>query len=151
MVLLLGGMHGAVPAEEPPKTGWKHSPDLLRPFWQGTTMEGESVLFIREEGESEARGSVLFPIDRVKAVRNSAGDLAYEEGRDYVWTRGSREIVLPAGSRIASRTPGDLRRPAGSQKYRLTHRDGEGEILFGARLEYHEMQTCVTYTHAPNL
>jgi lysophospholipase L1-like esterase len=114
-------------------------------------MEGESVLFIREEGASEARGSVLFPIDRVKAVRNSAGDLVYEEGRDYVWKRGSREIVVPAGSRIVSRTPADLRRPAGSQKYRLTHRDGDGEILFGARLEYHEMQTCVTYTHAPNL
>jgi len=33
----------------------------------------------------------------------------------------------------------------------LTHRDGNGEIFFGAQLEYHEMQTCVTYTHAPDL
>ncbi|RPI74168.1 MAG: hypothetical protein EHM42_15690, partial [Planctomycetaceae bacterium] len=48
-------------------------------------------------------------------------------------------------------TPSDLRRPAGSQKYKLTHRDGNGEILFGAQLEYHTLQTCVTYRHAPSL
>jgi lysophospholipase L1-like esterase len=29
----------------------------------------------------------------------------------------------------------------------LTHRDGNGEILFGGGHEYHDMQTLVTYTH----
>jgi lysophospholipase L1-like esterase len=94
---------------------------------------------------------VLFPVRQVLAVRNSAGDVTYEEGRDFVWTPESRELVLPAGSRIPSRTPAELRRPAGSQKYQLTHRDGNGEIFFGSRLEYADMQTCITYTHAPDL
>jgi lysophospholipase L1-like esterase len=67
-----------------------------------------------------------------------------------VWKRDSREIVLPAGSRIVSKSLQDLRRPASSQKYQLTHRDGNGEIFFGAKLEYHQMQTCITYKHAPN-
>jgi lysophospholipase L1-like esterase len=44
-----------------------------------------------------------------------------------------------------------LRRPAKSQRYELTHRDGNGEIFFGAELEYAQMQVCVTYRHAPGL
>ena len=50
-----------------------------------------------------------------------------------------------------TRSPQELRRPAKSQKYELTHRDGNGEIFFGAKLEYADMQTCITYRHAPGL
>ncbi len=135
-------------AEQPVQNSWEYTPSLLRPFWQGETVEGESVLFIRDDATGEARASLLFPIMQVLKVCNSAGDRTYEQGRDYVWKRDSREIVLPAGSRIVSKTPQELRRPAKSQKYELTHRDGNGEIFFGAKLEYHQMQTCITYTHA---
>ncbi|MGE0606349.1 MAG: FG-GAP-like repeat-containing protein [Pirellulales bacterium] len=138
-------------AEEPSPPEWQYSADLLRPFWLGTEMQGESVLFIKDEKSGEARAKVLFPIERVLDVRNSAGDVAYEADRDYVCQPGSREIVLPAGSRIPSYTPAELRRPAGTQKYKLTHRDGNGEIFFGGSLEYHDMQTCITYTHAADL
>ncbi len=138
-------------AQEPALPDWKYRPELLRPFWQGTIMEGESVLFIKDSKTGEAKASVLFPVQQLLAVRNSAGDVTYENGRDYVWKPESREIVLPAGSRIVSRLPAELRRPAKSQKYELTHRDGNGEIFFGTRLEYAEMQTCITYSHAPNL
>ncbi len=135
-------------SDEPAKPTWRYVPELLRPFWEGNVIEGESVLFIKDSKNGEARASVLFPVLGIKAVRNSVGDVTYEEGRDYVWTRESREIVLPAGSRIVSRTPDELRRPAKTQKYELTHRDGNGEIFFGGRLEYAEMQTCITYSHA---
>lgn len=135
-------------ADEPPTEKWTYRPELLRPFWEGTQVEGESVLFIRDEAIGEARAKVLFPITKVIRVTNSAGDAEYEEGRDYRWIPDSREIVLPVGSRIVSSSPEDLRRPAGTQRFALTHRDGNGEILFGARLEYAEMQTCITYEHA---
>lgn len=138
-------------ADEPAKTTWNYEPELLRPFWQGDIVAGESVLFIKNETTGEARASVLFPVRDVMAVRNSVGDMTYETGKDFVWKPDSREIVLPAGSRIPSRTPQELRRPAMSQKYELTHRDGNGEIFFGGRLEYAEMQTCITYRHAPDL
>lgn len=137
-------------AEQPVQSSWEYQPTLLRPFWQGETVEGESVLFIRDDATGEGRAAVLFPVTEVLKVCNSAGDETYEEGRDYVWKRDSREIVLPAGSRIVSKTPQELRRPAKSQKYELTHRDGNGEIFFGGKLEYHEMQTCISYEHAPN-
>jgi lysophospholipase L1-like esterase len=129
---------------------WNYAPDLMRPFWLGEVMEGESVLFIKEPKTGAARASVLFPIREVVAIRNSAGDVTYEQGKDYEWKPDSREITLPAGSRIPSRTPDELRRPAKTQKYALTHRDGNGEIFFGARLEYAEMQACITYRHAPD-
>jgi len=138
-------------AEDPVVKEWKYQPELLVPFWQGEVMQGESVLFIKESATGEARGSLLFPPLKVLKVQTSAGDVTYEEGRDYTWKPDSREIVLPAGSRIVSKTPADLRRPAKTQKYNLTHRDGNGEIFFGSELEYHGMQTCVTYSHAPDL
>ncbi|MDA1056105.1 MAG: SGNH/GDSL hydrolase family protein [Planctomycetota bacterium] len=137
-------------AEQPDDNSWEYQPSLLRPFWQGDTVEGESVLFIRDDATGEAKAVVLFPITELLSVCNSAGDKTYEEGRDYVWQRDSRELVLPAGSRIVSKTSQELRRPANSQKYQLTHRDGNGEIFFGGQLEYHEMQTCITYKHAPH-
>ncbi len=150
-MLLLASAFPVAIADDSAQPQWDYRPELLRPFWVGEVMEGESVLFIREQPDGEARASVLFPIQDVLAVRNSVGDVTYENGRDYVWIPGSREIVLPAGSRIVSRTPEALRRPAGSQQYNLTHRDGNGEILFGGRLEYAEMQTCITYRHEPEL
>jgi len=140
---------GSSAGHEPTQPQWEYDPKLLRPFWLGNTVEGESVLFIRDSATGEATASVLFPVRKIVNVRNSSRDVTYEEGRDYQWKPESREITLPANSRIISRVPAELRRPAGSQKYKLTHRDGNGEILFGSMLEYHNMQTCITYTHAP--
>ncbi|AMV38792.1 SGNH/GDSL hydrolase family protein [Planctomyces sp. SH-PL62] len=138
---------GVATADEPPAPAWNYSAELMRPFWKGPVMEGESVLFIKDAGDGEARASVLFPIRKVLAVRDSAGAVTYEEGRDYLWKPGSREIVLPPGSRIVASTPAELRRPPKSQMFELTHRDGNGEIFFGAKLEYHALQTCITYAH----
>jgi lysophospholipase L1-like esterase len=109
------------------------------------------VLFIRDAESGEAKAAVLFPIDEVLAVRSSAGDMTYENGRDFVWKSQSREIVLPAGSRIPSNTPQQLRRPANSQIIPLAHRDGNGEIFLVKRLEYASMQACITYRHSPRL
>ena len=138
-------------ADEPVKPTWRYVPELMRPFWQGEVIEGESVLFIKDEKTGEARAAVLFPIQEVLSVKNSVGDVAYENGKDFVWKADSREIVIPVGSRIPTKTLQELRRPAKSQKYELTHRDGNGEIFFGGRLEYAEMQTCITYRHAADL
>ena len=139
----------SIVADEPSTSKWKYTPESLRPFWQGDTIEGESMLFIREPKTGVAKASVLSPIVDVLSVHNSAGDVTYEAGRDFFWKPGSREIILPARSRIVSFTAADLRRPDDSQKYKLTHRDGNGEIFFGAKLEYHNMQTCITYRHEP--
>lgn len=136
-------------SEEPAEQKWNYAPELLEPFWEGNIVHGETVLFIKDEKTGEAKASVMFPITKVSAVRNSANDVTYVEGRDYRWKPGKREIYLPVGSRIVSHLPADLRRPAGSQKHRLTHRDGNGEIFFAGQLQYAAMQTCITYEHEP--
>lgn len=136
----------AVAAAEGAKP-WQFSAASLRPFWLSQTMEGESVLFIQDKAGAQPKASLLFEPTQILSVSASSGGATYQEGRDYLWKSGSREILLPPGSRIVSRTPQDLRRPAGSQPYRLTHRDGNGEILFGATHEYHDLQTLVTYSH----
>lgn len=138
---------GFVGADEPVKSEWKYAERFLRPVWMGDTVEGETALFIKNTQSGGATASVLFPVQKVISVRNSSGDVTYEEGRDYLWAPGATQIVLPSGSRIVSFTEAELRRPAGSQRHKLTHRDGDGEILFGATSEYHRMQTCITYTH----
>lgn len=135
---------GAAVAEER-RDEWQYRPELMRAFWSAEVMESEPILFVRDTETGESRGAVLFPVDDVIAVRNSAGDIVYQEGVDYRFEKGTRELVVPSGSRIITVSPDDLRRPANSQRHRLTHRDGKGEILFGAKLEYHQMQTQVTY------
>jgi acyl-CoA thioesterase I len=134
-------------ADEPAKE-WKFDATQLQPFWRTSTMQGESVLFIKD-GEGGAKGKVLFTPTKVLKVASSSGETVYEAERDYLWQPGSNEIVLPAGSRIPWKAPQNLRRPAKSQKYALTHRDGNGEILFGATHEYQDMQTLVNYDHEP--
>lgn len=129
-------------------SGWKFNADELQPFWRSKTMHGESVLFLKE-GDSSAKARLLFQPTKILKITSSSGETVYEAGRDYLWEAGLREISLPPGSRIVRKTPQDLRRPAKSQKYALTHRDGNGEILFGATHEYHDMQTLVTYEHDP--
>lgn len=128
---------------------WPWDEAALQPFWRSTNMIGESVLFIQDPQGKTASATLLFEPLTVVHVSNSAGTMTYEEGRDFQWKPGSRILQLPAGSRIVSKKAAELRRPAGSQPYWLTHRDGQGEILFGASHEYHDMQTMISYTHKP--
>jgi acyl-CoA thioesterase I len=120
-------------------------------FWSSTTMDGESVLLMQDDPGARPCASLLFSPTRIRSVRSPSGEITYKEGRDYVWKPGTREIVLPPGSTIPFKRPSDLRRPAGSQAFRLTHRDSNGEILFGGGHEYHDMQCTVDYDHAPGV
>ena len=130
--------------DEPP--GWKYSAQQLTPFWSADVVYRESVLFVRDNASGEAKASVLFPIKKIISVQDSTGTVTYTSGHDFSNTLGSREISIPVTSRIETKVEEDLRREAGAQKYRLTHRDGNGEILFGATSEYHQMQTWITYS-----
>lgn len=124
---------------------WAWSAEALEPFWRGDVIQGESVLFIRDPETGVASAKLLFPVQEIVVASDSAGTKTFMAGRDFRVEPGSREIILPEGSSIPSFAPADLRRPAKSQAYELTHRDGNGEIFFGARLEYAAMQTCFTY------
>ncbi len=139
------------PGNAEPK--WPYDARLLQPFWSGNLVEGESVLFVRDAQTGVATAKLLFPVEEIVSVCRSvhwrsSGAEIFQSGRDYICHPGSNEITLPKDSRIPAFTEQDLRRPAGSQAYQLTHRDGHGEILFGATDEYHQMQVSVSYRHS---
>jgi lysophospholipase L1-like esterase len=139
---------GARAAE--PLRAWTLAREQLRPFWLSGTMYGESVLFLQDDPARPPRAKLLFSPKRILAVRDPSGEVTYQEGRDYVSRPETREIELPPGSAIAFHKPQDLRRPAKSQPYALTHGDGNGEILFGGGHEYHDLQATVTYEYEPS-
>jgi lysophospholipase L1-like esterase len=141
------GWHGQ---EEPLDKPRPFDTARLKPFWRSDVMDGESVLFVRDGNNEQPKAALLFEPTKILSVCSSSGDVVYKEGLDYVWHSGTREITLPKNSRIPFKTPQDLRCPAGSQPFRLTHRDGNGEILFGGGHEYHDMQAVVTYQHKPD-
>ena len=147
LVVLFAVLAAATASAEEAAKPWPFSAAGLRPFWVSRTMEGESLVFIQDKTGDRPKASLLFPPTRILSVCASSGEVTYREGRDYAWKPGSKQIFLPPGSMIVFKAPQDLRRPAGSQRYALTHRDGNGEILFGATHEYHDLQTVVTYAH----
>ncbi|MEZ6126807.1 MAG: SGNH/GDSL hydrolase family protein [Planctomycetaceae bacterium] len=126
---------------------WTYDAEAMEPFWEGDVVHGESVLFVRPAPDAVATGSLLFPVKRIIRVTNAAGDVIYDAA-DFAFVPGQRQMTIPVGSKIQCSRPEDLRRPPGTQQFRLTHRDGGDEILFGGRLEYHAMQTSVTYEKA---
>ena len=134
-------------AEDAP--GWKFDRELLKPFWLTTKMYGESVLFVQEKEGALGTAPLLFKPLKILSVQSSSGQIVYQEGLDYLVNAG-QELMLPPGSRIPFRTQPQLRAKPGTQQFHLTHRDGNGEILFGAKHEYQDMQVCVTYSHAPD-
>jgi acyl-CoA thioesterase I len=145
VILLLLSTNLAVAAE--PADLSKFDLARLRPFWLSEVMDAESVLFVKEHDSAAAEAALLFVPTKILSVQSSSVEVTYEQERDYVWEPGSRTLTLPEGSRIPCQTVQDLRRPAGSQPHRLTHHDGNGEILFGGGHEYHDMQTTITYEH----
>lgn len=128
---------------------WKYDPRDLQLFWEADIVRDEPVLFVSSSDTRDASGDLLFPIAEVISVRSSSGEQTFVNGDDYRFSPGSSEILIPAGSRVKTTRAAELRRKANSQKYNLTHRDGGDEILFGPKLEYHAMQTLVTYRREP--
>ena len=73
----------ALLAQDSTDSRWTYRPEQLRPFWLGDVVESESVLFVRDPKTGEARASLLFPVQNVIVVRNSAADVTYQEGVDF--------------------------------------------------------------------
>jgi len=130
-------------------SAWTVSKDArdAKPFWKSKTMFGESVLFLKEPGAKEVSASLLFTPTKILSVKSSSGDIIYTEGRDYFVNTGAGTLVIPPGSTIPVKSEADVTRANGTQMFRLTRRDGKGEILYGGLHEYHDMQVVVAYTH----
>lgn len=54
LLIVVGLLSIPAVAQEPAASKWKYRAEVLRPFWISDTMEGESVLFLRDEGTGVA-------------------------------------------------------------------------------------------------
>ncbi len=91
---------GVAARGEEPAGAWRFSAEQLQPFWRTTTMYGESILFLERSDGELPRAALLFTPTRILSVCSSSGEVKYEEGKDYSWKPGSKEVLLPKGSRI---------------------------------------------------
>jgi len=119
----------------------------ISPFWKSETMEGESVLFVRERIGEPPRAPLLFTPTRIIGMKSADGRTVYEEGKDFIWKRGSREIELPAGSRIPFKNRADMYPPKGAPQSIEGRRGTTSSLFFGEGHLFHELQTEATYTH----
>ena len=118
------------------------------PFWEGNTVYGESLLFVKQ-GDSAASCSCLFKPEKIIELKSTSKGIVYIQGKDYVLKTNSREIVLPPGSRIFFLESESLFPPAGT-KNSISHKkdDPDRNVLFHRWTGFLEMQVEVTYEHA---
>lgn len=119
----------------------------ILPFWSGNTVHRESVLFVQKDGQAAEARLFFFPA-KIMKVESATGETLYTEGKDY--TLAGDKLALPAGSAIPFKTGAELQPPPttpGMPGYiRLRGHPDKG-LLFGEGSFFHNMQTCVTYTH----
>lgn len=114
----------------------------LIPFWKTGTMYNESVLMVSKNGGLPS-STLLFPVRKIISVKNSALNITYKKGVDWVFENG--QIKLLKGSKAVFLTEEQLYPKAG----RFPKKDG-GFLLFSEGAYFHQHQLAVTYRHAPN-
>lgn len=111
------------------------------PFWRGTVMENEPMLFVRDEGKPVATGAMLFTPAGKPTVTHPDGVQKYVEGQDYVWKPGTNTLELTPHSRIPFKTSAEMVPPPGSPN--TLH-----GVLWSEGRFFHDLQMQVTYEHA---
>ncbi|MBQ6470956.1 MAG: hypothetical protein IJJ33_03150 [Victivallales bacterium] len=117
------------------------------PFWEGNTVYGESLLFVREGGDL-ACATCLFKPDKIIQLKSAFKGIVYVPGKDCLLEPGTRRIVLPQGSRIGFLEAASLF-PAVGAEHSINYRKGDRSrgVLFHRLTGFCEMQTEVVYEH----
>ena len=134
---------------------------LLDPFWRSTTVHRESLLCIKEAGESPANGKLLFPATGIVAVHSADGRTQYKPGVDFNLSSDGTRLELTEKTRIPFLQGADLFPPKGKLPQwgrdtapgpqSIPHKVGDPEtfILFNNGHWFHDQQIEVTYTRQP--
>ncbi len=107
-----------------------------RPVWEAGSIQNEPLLFIQEEGQATAK---LF-FTPLAGLRITHPDLTmtYNQGRDYIWTPGSRVVTLTVSSRIPFKTHAQMCPPKGSPNM-------FGAVLHSEGHFFHDLQVQASY------
>ena len=123
-----------LPAAEPP------------PFWDARQVQGDPLFFVQAEGEKVAKARLLFTPEPPLVVRSATLETIYEDGKDYEWRPGAREITLTAGTRIPFKTAAELHPAPNSPHSYNGCRDGKSWMLFGEGRYFHDLQAVAGYS-----
>lgn len=126
---------------------------LFDPFWRSATMRGEGLFFAERKAGEAASATLLFPPEKILAVKSATGEVLFEEGRDYALDKAAGVIRVLPGSRIPVKTPTEMYPPADSKLPKYSHKRGDPQtwLIFGEGSFFHRLQVEVTYTHAQGL
>lgn len=123
------------------------SEDILSctaPYAGASLIIDESIMPVRESGETELSIRLMDSIARIVSVTSATKDKTYTEGIDYFLRDG--ELVLPSGSSIPVMSREEYNPTEGSFDCTLG-----GKLLFGEGNELHKRQTAVTYEPADDI
>jgi acyl-CoA thioesterase I len=129
-----------------------HAPDwaqsVLRPFWTGSRMTGETLLFVQGADAGPATARLLFVPTKIVTVTSANGAAVFENGRDYVWKRDSGILTLTPHSRIPFKTEAQLHPPKGAPMALGDSTNGLTSLFFdGDGSVLQTLQVAVTYDH----
>jgi len=122
-------------------------------FGDSTLMQDESVLFYKAHDGDSPVSRLLFPANHIIRMTNTAGDVVYEEGKDFTLSADKITIALTPTSRIPFFTPADLYLKA-HDPTGISYKRGDPNtwLLWGPKTDpFLHTQCLVTYEHAPSL
>lgn len=132
----------------PTQTEQLQAKSVLRGFWNGSSMDREPVLFVREPGVKFPTAKLMFVPTQIISVTSGDGRHTFDEGRDYLWNPGSNTLTLTPNSRIPFKTFAELHPPKGSPESYGETLDGQSGLFFveGGAV-FQSLQMNVTYDH----
>jgi lysophospholipase L1-like esterase len=118
--------------------------------WAADRIVSDPLFFVQEAASAAPHAFLLRVPSEVPGISSASGAIHFQAGRDFVWPAGSREITLPAGSRIPFRTWAQLHPPPGSEHALEASTDQKSWLLYskGTAPYFHDLEVAATYASA---
>jgi len=150
IALVLSGAYAtAIGWSEEPGTPAAHQGTLLQPFWVGDRMSNEPIFFLQELNATVATARLLFVPTKILALSSVNGGMAFVEGKDYTWKRGTNLLTLTPGSRVPFKTWAEMHPPIGAPHTLGRARGGDTSLYFIENSPtFQNLQPLATYEHS---
>jgi len=116
--------------------------EALSPVWEGEISYMESVLPVENEFGGIDPIALLYPIEEIIEVKNAALTVTYEQGKDYVVSKG--KLIIADDGAIPILSYDDFHPAQGQNGFEAA---SGGYVCFHEGSWFHSKQIVVTYKH----